>query len=358
MKSSQKQIVLFSILGTSPSVLTETVWALAEQGTPPDRVVVVTTKKGRDLVVEDLLTPRSEFKDQSVWDSMGSALLKKKWIQEPPRFGATADDLRVITGGKTSSQELDDIRSPEDNIILANGLLDHLRQFVYNSDVRLIASIAGGRKTMSALLYSAVSLIGRESDRITHVLVNEPYDLPTTPRFYFPDQPTGPLLWGKKRFLPQKAQIELADLPFVPLRNRFRDLDDLPGSFSSLIHRYSRQIRKDSIEPVQIRLIPRQREIRVDDREGIQLRARAYWVLEYLIDVNQRRMLPASQKEAVEPLIEFVKKRGFYSLNSFTDEDIKRELSYIRQIFSKAEIHWGPRHRSLELPPFRLLPIE
>ena len=70
------------------------------------------------------------------------------------RFGTTGDDVRVITGLETASQrsrELADIRTPADNEAAADFLLEQVRSLVENPDLQLIASVAGGRKTMDAI---------------------------------------------------------------------------------------------------------------------------------------------------------------------------------------------------------------
>lgn len=53
------QIVLLSVTGQSPAVLTETIWALAQEQPAiiPHRVVVVTTTEGRATLVRELLAP-------------------------------------------------------------------------------------------------------------------------------------------------------------------------------------------------------------------------------------------------------------------------------------------------------------
>ena len=61
--------VLFALCGMSPAVITETVWALAHASPRelPDRVVVLTTRKGRDAIRRDLL-------DSGVWAALRAAL--------------------------------------------------------------------------------------------------------------------------------------------------------------------------------------------------------------------------------------------------------------------------------------------
>ena len=50
--SAANRIILIAGMGTSPAVLTETVWALAHQKKPivPDEIVVLTTKSGKDAL--------------------------------------------------------------------------------------------------------------------------------------------------------------------------------------------------------------------------------------------------------------------------------------------------------------------
>ena len=47
---SRDRTILIAGMGTSPAVLTETVWALAHQEQPvvPDEIVVIMTKSGRE----------------------------------------------------------------------------------------------------------------------------------------------------------------------------------------------------------------------------------------------------------------------------------------------------------------------
>lgn len=63
MKSANRTILIAG-MGTSPAVLTETVWALAQQEQPvvPDEIVVITTKSGKDALRTAIMPETS-----SVW---------------------------------------------------------------------------------------------------------------------------------------------------------------------------------------------------------------------------------------------------------------------------------------------------
>ena len=62
-------------LGTSPAVLTETVWALVHQEQPvvPDESVVITTKAGKDALRTAVMSGAP-----SVWERLKAALRKGK----------------------------------------------------------------------------------------------------------------------------------------------------------------------------------------------------------------------------------------------------------------------------------------
>jgi CRISPR-associated protein (TIGR02584 family) len=304
IRNPKSEIVLFAVTGMSPAILTETVWALAHEtpATIPDRVVVVTTRAGRDAIQRELF-------DSGVWDQLRAAL------EATIRFGTTADDIRVFTttDARGRSVELDDIRTPADNEAAADFLLDALRPFTENPDVRLIGSLAGGRKTMGALLYAALSLIGRDTDRLTHVLVNEPFDDPRlNPRFYFPTTPPTshcvPQIRNQKSEIinSRSARIQLADVPFVPLRQLFpRELGRMPGRFTHLVNQY-RQSVSQLTAPPRVELADDEPVARVDG-VPVRLPATAYALLSFLVDRARRRQPAfASYKDAVDPFQAFV----------------------------------------------------
>jgi CRISPR-associated protein (TIGR02584 family) len=238
---SSTETILLSVTGMSPAVLTETVWALAQE-TPavvPHRVIVVTTSAGAREIRRQLFEPLERFAGATAWETLRSALGAQGLdLANRLRFGTTGSDLRIITAPNPvthCSSELADIRSPADNEATADFLLEQVRSVVENPDTQLIASIAGGRKTMGALLYACMTLIGRETDRLTHVLVSEPFD--TLRDFFFPTQPGASLCdRSGASVAPAAARVDLADVPFVPLRNLFRrELGQPAGSFGRLI---------------------------------------------------------------------------------------------------------------------------
>ncbi len=309
--------VLLAITGMSPAILTETIWALAHgpESIVPDRVVVVTTGAGRRQL-ERVFEPLPAWQGESPWQALRRCLTERGLpVEGRLRFGLTGDDVRIIAAADPAtgiSHELADIRTPADNTATADFLLDQVRTLTSNPDLRVVASLAGGRKTMGALLYACMTLAGRETDRLTHVLVSEPFE--SIPGFWFPGQPGGAVRSRRSHpdnreeteFDPISAVVELADVPFVPLRNLFqRELGRAVGAFGRLVDTCRSGIRQRAGEHLQLQLHNHRCSFELNTRV-IPVPAREYLVLLFIAHQAKRNQPPFhSMKEAVQPLNDF-----------------------------------------------------
>jgi CRISPR-associated protein (TIGR02584 family) len=125
-----------------------------------------------------------------------------------------ADHVHVICDA--SGRELDDIRDADDNAAAADFITAFIREAA-NGDERLHVSLAGGRKTMGYFAGYALSLYGRAEDRLSHVLVNPPFE--SHPDFFYPPPtPISLKTADGRRASTADARISLADIPFVRLR--------------------------------------------------------------------------------------------------------------------------------------------
>ena len=191
------ETVFVAVCGQSPAILTETVWALAHETPPliPGRVIVLTTTAGRKMIERELFGP------EQVWAKLRQALGA---TPRQLRFGVTADSIRLFPKPDQSA-DLADIQTMADNAVVADTILECLRGIADNPHTRIIASIAGGRKTMSVLMAFCLGLIARPKDRLCHVLVSPPFDDPRLePRFFYP-------LKGAKHQLPNGSAIPAAN---------------------------------------------------------------------------------------------------------------------------------------------------
>lgn len=180
--------ILIATVGTSPAVLTETVWALAHEGKKstdeipiedfiPDEVIAISTKHGKERAEELLLEnwknqPRpGVFKSTAPWDLMIKKLLDANKISSSNHIRFGSDNILAINT-KDGRQHLNDIRTDDDATRAFEFIFEVVKRYATNPNCRIVASIAGGRKTMGAQLLSVMMMLGRWGDRVTHVLVH------------------------------------------------------------------------------------------------------------------------------------------------------------------------------------------
>ena len=208
--------VIVTVLGLSPQVLTESLYALFMEGKMVNEVHVITTTTGRDLVHAGLLASGQGqfFKFLEEYDIPNGV------IDFPP------DNIHVLKD--ENGMELDDIVSPSDNEILLRKCLELGWKLTLDPDQAVYFMIAGGRKTMSACLALAAQFYGRSHDRIYHVLVSPEFE--ECRDFYFP--PRNPRLIATRDRKgnicyrnTKDAEIWLVQLPFVSVRDRLLDED-------------------------------------------------------------------------------------------------------------------------------------
>ena len=207
MTIRDKHKILLAVTGLSPQIVTETLYALAVgQDTPwvPDEIHLITSCEGAERARLSLLDPVAGQFHALCRDypSLATASF-------PP------GNIHLIRDG--AGQPLSDIRTPEDNALAADTIHAVVRSLTEDPDTELHVSIAGGRKTMGFYLGYCLSLVARPQDRLSHVLVSEPFE--SLPTFYYP--PASPCLLHTRDGRPVHtgdARIMLAEIPFVRLR--------------------------------------------------------------------------------------------------------------------------------------------
>lgn len=319
-------ITLVAVSGMSPAIITETLWALSRENPPvvPDEIIVITTSKGAQDLQSQLLTPLKDWNQKSVWQHLRQDILQH--AQLPTNSTKLQLNARVITlpdkdsGIRTPAT---DIRTQSDNEQAADFIVQTLTPIARAQDQHLIASIAGGRKTMGALLYAAMSLLAKESDRATHVLVTAPFD--NLRGFYYPTQPTSAPLHNQStlsKSIASRATIELANIPFVPLRNKFEELEEYL-TFEGLVSTYSRAPKPELKGPPKLELDVFSEKLTVEQR-AIDLRGRDLLICAFLYR-RAKQKLPhfANKQEAATALEDF----NAYWKNKYPDHQATSRLS-------------------------------
>lgn len=204
-----KQHILLTLAGSTPQIVTETLYALMiKEGIPISEVYVVTTKMGKETALRTLAEENGEM-----------ARFCREYDLAAGTIAFTPQ--HIITIKKADKTELEDIRTSEDNELFGKQLLSFIEKITVDPQTTLYCSIAGGRKTMSAYLMLAMTLFGRPQDRLMHVLVHE--DFESCEDFFFPPASNQVIALPKgsrKAVLRETkdAGIELGNIPFVKLR--------------------------------------------------------------------------------------------------------------------------------------------
>jgi CRISPR-associated protein (TIGR02584 family) len=199
--------ILLAVTGLSPQVITETLYALAIKRRPafvPTEVVLLTTAEGAERARLSLLSSDPGWFER----------LRRDYALPSMGFGPAG--IRVLRD--TEGRVLQDIRRPEDNEAAADAITELVRELTADPHGALHVSIAGGRKTMGYYLGYALSLFGRAQDRLSHVLVPEPFE--STWDFFYPT-PYSRVITTRDNKLADTAEadVALAEIPFVSLRD-------------------------------------------------------------------------------------------------------------------------------------------
>jgi len=264
-----KEVLIF-VAGGAPQVISEAIFALSQKKPPvlADEIYVITTSLGRRIIQETLIKR----------NILGC--LAKEYNLRPISL---SEDNLIVPRDK-QGREIEDIVSKEDNEIIGDLITSFIREKAKDEGTRLHCSLAGGRKTMSFYLGSALQLFGRPWDKLYHVLVTPEFE--ANPEFYYKPKKNKIIATrdrnGNIRHLNTRgAQIYLAELPFIRLGPKLR----LQGeNFRELVAEGQKEIDVASIQ-AELRVKLRERTLTIGDK-AIYFQPMLLFV--YLAFLNQK----------------------------------------------------------------------
>lgn len=193
-----KQKILVAVTGMTPQIVTETVYALHKNHNwLPEKIIVLTTLSGKKQIVQQLLGEKGYFN-------------RLREDYRLPEIAFSADTIQVIA---ENGAELDDIRTAEQNNAAADLIVQTIYDLCQDDNTELHVSIAGGRKTMGFYVGYALSLFGRVQDKMSHVLVEQDFEL--NREFFYPPKNPHILNTGSGMKDASQAEVMLAEIPFV-----------------------------------------------------------------------------------------------------------------------------------------------
>jgi len=201
--------ILFAVLGTTPQVLTEALYALHKSDKKINAIEIITTQTGYDYINAMLLANG----DGAYYCYLKDYNISKDQIE----FSKENITILKYPNGKS----INDITSLTENQILMFTVLKKACELTASVDTTVYFLIAGGRKTMSSCLSLAAQLYGRPYDRIYHVLVSP--DFENCRNFFYPPPKSKSIELLDSKGQPfiketRYADIELINMPFVSIR--------------------------------------------------------------------------------------------------------------------------------------------
>lgn len=229
MGAKFKEIFIF-IAGSTPQVITETIYALATRrpAIHPHEIYIITTLRGKEMAKHSLID---------------KGILKKLFTDHLITAVLLTEDSFRVPRDK-SGKPLEDIKNEYENELMGDLITSFIREKTNDISARLHCSIAGGRKTMSFYLGSAMQLFARHWDRLYHVLVTPEFE--SNPNFFYKPKKDRTIECNGKQLNTKNACITLSELPFIRLRNKI----SLDGSgFAELVREGQREIDIAFIQP-------------------------------------------------------------------------------------------------------------
>lgn len=297
--------LLVALLGRTPQVLTETLYALCvDRRVPISEVWAISTEEGRKVALDTLLDSRHGRFHQ----------MQKDYPSPCGQVRFSAGQILVAQDGLLP---LADIRSRQDSETFLELILRVLWEKTSDPHTAVHCSLAGGRKTMSTYMALVMQMLGREQDKLYHVLLTPP-EAEHHAEFYYPAPVSQILrLSNGREFDSAKVKVELVEIPYVRLRERLPvEILERRASFAELLQWTQDEIAALPRAPM-LQLVPQRRLLRIGGRE-IELPPIEFCLYWHFAERSQKRA-PSIPREAYEQYFEKPEGSAFLSAASVTD---------------------------------------
>ena len=189
--------VLILLCGTSPAVVTETLYVLAQAQGPdlqrlfvPTAIKIITTTQGRELLWDTVLKVNVNSKQAG-----GGRVNRVQRLAQD--LGLTSPlplnpgDILVprLEGGN----EIADAHSKDELDAMGDLILSTLREYTFDAKTAVFLSISGGRKSMGHIAGQCMTAQAREWDKLIHVIVKPAWLEHPKVEFYYPGDGNKPV---------------------------------------------------------------------------------------------------------------------------------------------------------------------
>jgi CRISPR-associated protein (TIGR02584 family) len=236
-----KNVLLFST-GLSPQIVTESVFYHTQIRKPSlkiDAIHIITDAKCEPLVIKELLPENNGWLHKLAKDYH----LELTEVELPP------ENIHILRD--KSGKPLMDLLTADENQAAVETVFNIIRNLTNDNQTRLIASVAGGRKTMSVIVGQAMQFYAREQDLLTHVIVED--CIIGAKDFFYPTPKSKKMKIKGKTVDYHDVKINLDEIPFIRLRSILGDfiMESSDTSLTSLVESAQQQI-EDMLNQIEI----------------------------------------------------------------------------------------------------------
>lgn len=177
-----KKEILIGTLGTSPAIITELLYYYSHPYYKNvrnfDKIIFFTTKKGKEVAHREL------FENNIINKLHNDLNLKQK------AFNLTKEDIIFIKDNKGS--EIEDTRINSDSFELMNEIFETMKKYSNDSNWRITATIAGGRKNMSTMMSTSFQMLARKEDELIHIIAPDDLMYNNEISWFYPSKASDP----------------------------------------------------------------------------------------------------------------------------------------------------------------------
>lgn len=206
-------IYVLAVLGESPAVLSELLWWLAARERQPlAGIEAWTTGRGaehlRDLVATE------------AWQALQSETGPLPALRGDGAEPAASYGFRIHHFVDQDHRPLNDVRTKAEAELVSARLHDRVRSLRSElpDDIRLLGSLAGGRKTVSAALHTAFCLQAGANDRLVHVLLEAGFESWLREHGELRNYVAPSQAWEQRSGVPRTRQVDVYDILFPRLK--------------------------------------------------------------------------------------------------------------------------------------------
>ena len=305
--------ILLVLSGMSPQVVTGTLFGILHnpefEKYHPTEIHLIATQGGKDQADKYLLGDTGEF---------------YKFCQDYdfPYSALRSENVHVIKD--RNGLPLQDIRTAEENEDMADFVMNIVRELTSDSNSQLHMSISGGRKTMSYFGGYALTMLGREQDILSHVLVSEEFEF--IPEYYYPTPYSKALKSKSGSLLDAKdAKVSLAKIPYVHLR------ETLPMSARMINVGFKETLEKSKKSKMQPSIqLDSRKQLVICSGEAVKLQKVLFGVYSWLLKRNN----PINRSDLIDQKNQFNGQVDM-SIQRHAKEHAKSFMSHYSELYSK-----------------------